>query len=538
MNLVRFLLAQSRGTMVLAIFAGVLSGSASAGLLALINLMVSDETYITPQPLAWLFWFLCLFVPFTQFVSSFLLLKLGQHMVHDLRMEMSGKILETPLASLETIGSHKLLATLTEDLTTVTDSLVIIPVLVINFFTVLGCLLYLAWLSPTVFLGILLALGLGILMYQLPLNWSLRRLHLAREKEDALFKHLRGLLDGGKELKLHRKRRNAFLDLLKSTSSQMRDLNITANAVFRIAASSGQTLVFVLIGLLLLVAPRILDIEQSALIGYTLIVLYVGTPTQTLLNSIPWLGRASVSIKKVETLGFSFSAPSAKRPPQKQPKWSSLELTDVIFRYGNEDIGNNFALGPINLRITQGELVFIVGGNGSGKTTLLKLLTGLYLPHEGSIRFNEDPVTKDNVESYREAFSVVFGDFFLFESLLGIEGTQVDQTARSYLASLQLEDKVTIENGVLSTTALSQGQRKRLALLTAYLEDREVYVFDEWAADQDPQFREIFYHQILPNLKQRGKTILVVTHDDRFFDIADRIIKMDYAQIESDQQMA
>ena len=74
-------------------------------------------------------------------------------------------------------------------------------------------------------------------------------------------------------------------------------------------------------------------------------------------------------------------------------------------------------------------------------------------------------------------FSAVFYDFHLFESLLGLEKPDLDDRARERLARLQLSDVVTIENGVLSTTQLSRGQRKRLALLTASLEERPIYVF-------------------------------------------------------------
>ena len=89
---------------------------------------------------------------------------------------------------------------------------------------------------------------------------------------------------------------------------------------------------------------------------------------------------------------------------------------------------------------------------------------------------------------------------------------------------------------MLSTTQLSQGQRKRLALLTAYLEDRSIYLFDEWAAEQDPEFRAHFYEELLPQLKAKGKTLLVATHDDRYFDLADMVVKMELGRLVSAQR--
>src|SRR5262249_17208284 len=153
--------------------------------------------------------------------------------------------------------------------------------------------------------------------------------------------------------------------------------------------------------------------------------------------------------------------------------------------------GRAFVLGPVDLTLERGQLIFLVGGNGSGKSTFVKLLTGLYPPHLGGIRLDGVPITDKNREWYCEHFSAVFSAFYLFDSLLGLPGTGVDERARRYLVELQLDAKVQITNGALSTTALSQGQRKRLALLTAFLEDRPIYVFDEWAADQDAYYREI-----------------------------------------------
>ncbi len=183
------------------------------------------------------------------------------------------------------------------------------------------------------------------------------------------------------------------------------------------------------------------------------------------------------------------------------------------------------------MTVSGGEIVFIVGGNGSGKSTLIKLITGLYIPESGKIYFNGKLVTAENKEWFRQHFSAVFSDFYLFGNLFNLDKNIADDQIQDYLVQLQLDKKVQISNGILSTTLLSQGQRKRLALLTAYLEDRPIYVFDEWASDQDPVFKKIFYTQILPELKSKGKTVIVVTHDDQYFYLSDRIFKLDYGKI-------
>jgi putative ATP-binding cassette transporter len=203
----------------------------------------------------------------------------------------------------------------------------------------------------------------------------------------------------------------------------------------------------------------------------------------------------------------------------------------VSHTYHREQQDESFTLGPVDLEFRPGELVFITGGNGSGKTTLLKLITALYVPEVGEIRMDGEPISDKNVDAFRQQFSVVFSDFHLFESILGIDKPELDAKALHYLKQLHLENKVRYNDGNFSTTALSQGQRKRLALLTAYLEDRSIYIFDEWAADQDPHFKQIFYYELLPALKARGKTVLVITHDDRYFRIADRLIKLENGKL-------
>ena len=374
---------------------------------------------------------------------------------------------------------------------------------------------------------------------------AVRYLRLAREEEDNLFGHFRALVEGVKELQLHRRRREAFLtDVLESTATSFRKQNVTGMATYAIASSWGQLLVFVVIGLLLFVLPDWANINNMALTGYALTILYMMTPLQVIMNTMPALGRANVALNKIEQLGLSLAASSEEGErggagaalPTLGPVVERLEMVGVTHTYYREGEENNFTLGPIDLSFNPGEVVFLVGGNGSGKTTLAKILLGLYSPEGGEIRLNGRPVTGGARESYRQLFSAVFSDFFLFESLLGLDHPELEAKAHEYLTRLRLDHKVQVKGNNLSTTKLSQGQRKRLALLSAYLEDRPVYLFDEWAADQDPVFKEIFYLELLPELKARGKTVFVISHDDRYYHVGDRIIKLEYGQVEYDQR--
>jgi len=247
-------------------------------------------------------------------------------------------------------------------------------------------------------------------------------------------------------------------------------------------------------------------------------------------------------MQKLERLGLTLHEGDASEKITRQLKagasWQSVELVGVTHTYNREGEPGGFVLGPIDLTLEPGELLFITGGNGSGKTTLAKLLLSLYIPEEGEIYLDGKVLTDETREQYRQLFSAVFSDFFLFESLFGLDSVHLDANARKYLTQLQLDHKVKVEDGVLSTVDLSQGQRKRLALLTAYLEDRPIYLFDEWAADQDPLFKEIFYYQLLPELKARGKALIVISHDDRYYQVADRVIKLESGKLQQAEIIA
>jgi putative ATP-binding cassette transporter len=306
------------------------------------------------------------------------------------------------------------------------------------------------------------------------------------------------------------------------------------DAIYALTASFGHLLIFILIGLLIFALPALQPTTTATTIGFSLVILYLLPPLEVIMSALPTLGRANVALQKIEAMGLSLTAESTGQSiPISSNSYASLKLQGVTHAYNGED-GDGFKLGPIDLSFRPAELVFLVGGNGSGKTTLAKILTGLYAPDEGAVYLDGEKITDETRDQYRQLFAAVFSDFFLFESLLGLSAGALDEQALQYLQRLQLDRKVRVIDGVLSTTDLSRGQRKRLALLTAYLEDRPCYVFDEWAADQDPLFKEIFYLRLLPELKARGKTVIVISHDDRYFHVADRILKLNYGKVEQE----
>ncbi|NMO22183.1 cyclic peptide export ABC transporter [Pyxidicoccus fallax] len=533
MTLFTLLLRTSRKHFLLAVVLGLLSGLANARLISLINEAISGDATATGPGLP-LFVAVVSVALGTRLASQMVLGRLNHGTLHRLRVGLSQQAVNAPLRGLEHLGEHRLMGVLKEDAFTISQALVQVPTMFVNASLVTGCLLYLGWLSGRAFLafGLVLALGLtGLMFLQSRSRDSLMK---ARGRLDEMFGHFRALWSGAKELKLHRRRGKAFMsDMLEPTSGFIRDMLLRTADVNAVSTALASLLVFAIIGLLLFVFPAFGALERSTLVGYTLVVLYLQQPLDSIISLTQAVLRADVAIRNVERLGMALTEgaePAGSERPEPQA-FQRLRLAGITHSYHRENEDTRFTLGPIHLELVPGEILFIVGGNGSGKTTLAKLLTGLYAPESGEVLLDGEPVTDTTRGHYRQLFSSVFFDFHLFENLLGLAAPELEPRARGLLTRLRLDRKVRLEDGRLSTTSLSTGQRKRLALLTAYLENRPIYLFDEWAADQDPVFKDVFYRELLPELKQAGKTVVVISHDDRYFSVADRLLRLEDGRI-------
>ena len=536
MTLLRFLLRYSPAMVVWTSLAALLSGAFSTGLLALITLAMNRHGSLSAT-LVVAFCALGVGRFLTNALAQVTLAHFSQATTARLRLDLVGKILSVPLRQVEDLGAPKLMVALTEDILEITQATLSIPVFAFNSAVLLGGAVYLAWLSFPVFLGMFVFGVVGAVTYRLLVRSGFGHLVAARDGQDRLFQHFRSLTEGIKELKLHRARRESFLreDVARAAAVCQKH-SVAAELRFILAQNWNQLLFLGLIGLILFLLPRMEAVSQQAMTGYVIATLYLMGPLAGLLGSLSVFSRANVSLRKVEQLGLKLSAiPGDNGAPSPgrfaSEPFETLELDQVMHSYHREREDDSFMLGPIDLTMGPGELVFLIGGNGSGKSTLAKVITGLYPPAGGEIRLNGVVIGDQNRDDYRQCFSTVFSDYFLFDRIVGTGGAEADRRAREYLERLHLNHKVSIRDGVFSTTLLSQGQRKRLALLCAYIEDRPFYLFDEWASDQDPLFKEVFYTQLLPELRSLGKAVLVITHDDRYFDRADRLIKLDYGRI-------
>ncbi|MEN5084390.1 cyclic peptide export ABC transporter [Bosea sp. TWI1241] len=460
---------------------------------------------------------------------------LGQRIVARLRQDVCARILRAPLAQIEQMKSPRLLAVLNGDVEKIAEFGNHFAGYTTALAIVLGCFAYLFALSvPLVCLGLVLV-ALGAVLNNRAMSAWLARFDEARGLEDRLQKQYRAIIEGAKELRLNRRRRLRLeRQGIGALTDRIAAVNGRAYAIFWAVDTISIALIFVFVGTVLALRPY-LGIENEAITGFIIVMLFAKGPIEELASALPVFSQAQIALRRIALLTTSLAeagpdGDDAARPPRFR---ESLALDGVRHRFEG---GSGFALDIPRLAIRRGEITFVVGGNGSGKTTLIKLLLGLYRPCSGAVLVDGAPVTAAGLDAYRQLFSGVFADYHLFDEIMAAPGG--DARVGAWLQRLGLAGVVSVADGRLSTTDLSTGQRKRLAYIHAVLEDRPILMFDEWAADQDPEFRALFYRTLLPELRSAGKTVIAVSHDDRYFDAADRVVHMSggrVAAIESRQ---
>jgi len=523
---------------------GVISGVASIAVVSVIN----DAIHNDGSRLQALYWFIGL-------SATALILRNGaalfpayasMRIMTRLRIALCRKILATPLEEVDRRGPPNVLTMLTNDIPQLNTTLIIMPTILVETTVFLFGIGYLAYLSWVVLALTVSLMVLGVGLYLFFFSCGVRNTSRVRDEYTAFNEYTHALVFGLKELKLNGVRRRWFgRSAIEASSTRVARYNFVERLWYTAADNVGQFTLSLLIGCLLFAAPLVGAVDPKVMTASVLAVLYIMGPLSLLVGAMPLLAAGRVASTRLAEFGFSINGPHPEPIETDAPKvhllehkksWSRIELKAVRMHYQELHAESGFSLGPIDLTVQAGELIYIVGGNGCGKSTLAKLLCGLYIPQEGEILLDGKPVTDESRNDYRDLFSAVFSDFHLFNRLIGPDEEDGSPTlARKYLETLGLADKIKIEGlGYSTLKALSYGQQKRLALVCAYMEDRSVYVLDEWAADQDPPFKKFFYEELLPDLKRRGKTVLIITHDDQYFQLADRIIKLSDGQIISD----
>lgn len=532
MMLLKELLIDARWRIFLAVLCSALSAACSIGLIGYINRSLEQGLDDLSQALA-LFAGLLLLLFVSGTLAQWLLVQIGHRLVYQLRLRLVGKVLGTALERIERLGSPRIYNALTKDVTTVATAFKQLPISLYNGLLLLAGLAYMAWLSLPFFALTLAVIAFGVVLDVLLGRKVKSLMQQVRQQDDQLTEQFEATINGRCELALSRERRqllyNQRLEPIAQASLQA---SVRADTLWAINLNWTSLLVFVLIGTLFFLGQGLGLLSQQVVVGYVLAIMFLRTPISMILDAVPAVIRGHVALQAIDDLALGetvhFTQPAKAAEPFRE-----LRLSNVQYRYPGQGDEFAFQLGPIDLQVRRGELIFIVGGNGSGKSTLAKLLTGLYQPSEGTVALNGVTLDAANSEWHREHFAAIFADFYLFADVLGENGQLdgLEERVDHYLQRLGLAHKVQFVDGRLSTTALSQGQRKRLALLLLMMEGREVLLLDEWAADQDPVFRHVFYHELLPELQAAGKTVIAISHDDRYFDVADRIYRLDYGQL-------
>ena len=467
--------------------------------------------------------------------------RLGHRMVYGLRRDLVRRVLATDIEQLEKVGGPPLLAALSTDTRNLTIAFVHLPELVYGAALSVAALSWLAWLSPALFavtvVWLVATAGIGI--------WLVGRINFhvgkVREGDDHLYQDYQAMIDGRKELALNRARAARFYQEEFDDHARAYRDHVTRADIFNgVAGNMANVLMLALIGVLFYLSSGLGWASANTASVFALTILLLRTPLIGAVAALPTLLAARVSLKKLAGLQLAEGNTDFAPKGESLAGFKQLSLKGACYRYPDQDGVAGFEVGPLDLTVKRGELIFVQGGNGSGKSTFARLLTGLYRPLQGALSVDGQPITEDNRVAYRQLFSSVFTDFYLFNRLLQGDGAEVRvDEVDDWLKTLGMQHKVRQADGRLSDIRFSQGQRKRLALLMAVMEQRDCLLLDEWAADQDPQFRQFFYHALLPRLQAQGKTIIAITHDDHYFDRADRLLKMDAGQlIELDGQSA
>jgi putative ATP-binding cassette transporter len=456
-------------------------------------------------------------------------------MLAQIRQRLMRGIAHADLLALRQQREGRLLQSIAQDTIVISESQGLLVAAAHSALMVALTGVYVLTVSWPAFLIVVVVIGAGAMLY---LSRS-KELDQLAARSAGLEAHFLGKMNdmivGLQEVKLSAARSEALLGEFDRVGQELRDVKVRTTSVYNANAIFSQSFFYGLLAVIVFVLPALIDDFAPQAPKLISSVLFIFGPLSTLITAVPSIGRAdraAASLSKLESdIGRAAAAQPKPGPaPRPLPMTNTIECRALQFHYPG-GAGETFVIGPIDLKLTQGEIVMFVGGNGSGKSTLLKVIAGLYQPSAGQILFDGKPVPQDGAQRQRETFGAIFSDFHLFPKLYGIEAD--DAAIATELEAMRLSDKLSYSAEGFSTRDLSTGQRKRVAMVVAMLENRSVLIFDEWAAEQDPEFRAHFYQDLLPMLKAKGKTLLVVTHDDRYFGSADMVVKMELGRIVS-----
>jgi putative ATP-binding cassette transporter len=443
------------------------------------------------------------------------------------------KILNTPLITLEKLGSQRFYTTIqdirvfgsfSQIVTHTVNSLLMLTLCIVYMFTI-------STYSALIVLGLITVLAS---VFFIVINTMSKQLSILRKYNESYFSYVNDVIKGFKQLKADsRKRENLMNKHLIPNRETSRGMDYKINFVFLSINLISQYGLYLVIGVILFLLPSLHLLSREEVIPYVVILLFISGPINNLINMQNVYSQYIVSNSRIRKFLEDFhnsDATTEFTEEKSHVDFRSLEAHDICFYYDDPGSENGFALGPINFKIEQGEVIFIIGGNGCGKTTFINILTGLYRPSQGELILNGERNAHQHANT-QNLVSAIFTDNHIFSNNYDDYSLTGNKLYPELLKMMEMDKVVTDDQEESARRPFSKGQGKRMAMIFSLLEDKPILILDEWAADQDPHFRKYFYEHLLPELKRKGKTIIAVTHDDAYFKHADRIIKFDYGKI-------
>jgi len=530
MNFIHLFRAQLVNVWKRFLFLALLSGVSNAAVLATINNAAAE---VDGQARALVILVLAIAIyTITQKALMVEAAQLTETTVKGLRKSFIEHLQSAGLSDVEKLDRNVLYASVGSEMQILSDGALTLIIVAQALVLLAVTMLYLVFLSVPAL--ILAGLFTGIVAsIHLARNRQIRERHAtAFQLETRMLDGFTDFVEGFKEVKLNAMRSTDLARNVRGLSTKVAETRLETRSLFATDFVASQVAFFLLTGIMVFAVPLVSSADHATIVKITTTSLFLIGPITTVFGTLPVLQRVESAAENIlamrqrlSELGQDETGPAI--PPA---TFETIGLRLATFAYDDEE-SNGFKVGPIDLTINRGQVVLITGGNGSGKSTLLKLLTGLYLPTSGEILLDDKPVRGPEILGYRELFSAIFSDNHLFRQLYGIP--EIDSSEADRLFELmELTHKTRIVGHAFETVALSSGQRKRLAMIALLLEHRPICIFDEWAADQDPHFRQKFYRTIIPELVAQGKTIIAVTHDERYWDVADWRIHLDEGRLQ------
>lgn len=457
-----------------------------------------------------------------------------QTLIHRFKMKVMKHVITADLGAVDSIGRSEILQILIRDSQMVSQSVALLATTCQALAITLFMIGYLLTQSVLIFLIVLISVLLIVIFMSRSYGQVRENISNAWHKEGLSFEIFTDFLTGFKEIKMNSLRGSEITADLVSQSRLARDIKTHAMISMGNFGSNMQIISYVIIGVIVFIAPILSKNVATEVMTATTTVLFLAGSVTMIISALPTLSQANASALELEQLEKRLSletrSPTKDSAAISYPDIASIRLEDISYTYPSTNGDSAFLMGPVSYEFLAGHVYFIRGNNGSGKSTLMRTLIGLSNPDSGRIYINDKMVQLPANSNYRDKFSVVFSDFHLFKRLYGVSNFSTE-LFDEVVKILEMEGKIELHDKIFSNLNLSTGQKKRIALLVALLEGKSVIVLDEWASDQDPGFRKHFYEEIIPGLRSIGKTIIAITHDDQYFEVADHMLTMDQGKL-------